>query len=533
MPKVLEAAGHASRQKNLALAAGFAATVAAFAVIGCVIMASGIDVRRTELLHMKAQRTGAGYLSAVYPPPPAPQGVAKGRAAASHFPTSVVRQMDLDVDPCDDFYEYACGGFEKNVEIPEDLGGFARSWDGGSAKIYAEMRKIFEKDKGKAGDWYRSCMMVDKINEMGAAPIMPYLEQIESIETYDDLWDVISRFQYWDVPAFFDWWVGADNLEPELMNLYFGTGGLILPDYTFYTEGSAEMRSHRAAYREFIVTQLKLTGLSDKEANRDADDCLEIETELAVYQRLEPYVGLKDSFVHLSHDEFIAQNPNINFTKLFAAMHINEVGVDRANIIVKAPEFFHKLNDFFAKRSAKSLRSYLRWHLTYNLSPLLSHEFLAATLKVCLCMLAVSIVVTCVCLAHPPGFRALSSVWRLGITLGVYRILHACFEHELTCSCYTCNTCAAPTHTITGGCEPDGHLKAARALAQVRCRHQKCSPCNRRTVVHRALLLRRRPTGPTLNLPYPSTPPTRNPATPPPRNAAPTSLHPAAACPKH
>jgi hypothetical protein len=58
------------------------------------------------------------------------------------------------------------------------------------------------------------------------------------------------------------------------------------------------------------------------------------------------------------------------------------VGKERNNIVVKTPEFFHKLNDFFGKRSAKSLIPYLRWHLTYNLSPLLGHEFLEATLKV-------------------------------------------------------------------------------------------------------------------------------------------------------
>ena len=374
-----ESAERQHRRRSLAAATGFAVAVAALGLVGCAVVAPGGAMRRDALVSADA---GAGAGTQLYPVSTAPVGVQRGRAAAGYFPASVLRQMDLTVDPCDDFYQYACGGFEKHVKIPEDLGGFARSWDGGSAKIYAEMRDILEKDQGKAGDWFRSCMMVDKINDMGAEPIQPYLAQIERIETYDDLWAVVAQFQYWDVPAFFEWWIGADNLKPELMNIYFGSGGLILPDYTFYTDGTAEMQSHRAAYREFIVTQLKLTGLSDEEANRDADLCLEIETELAVYTRLEPYVPLKESFVHIGHDEFIAQNPNINFTMLFSAMHIEDVGVERKNIVVKAPEFFNKLNDFFAKRSAKSLRPYLRWHLTYNLSPLLGHKFLEATLKV-------------------------------------------------------------------------------------------------------------------------------------------------------
>jgi putative endopeptidase len=215
-------------------------------------------------------------------------------------------------------------------------------------------------------------MMVDRINEMGASPIKKYVAEVEAIETYEQLWTVVSKFQFWDVPAFFDWWVGADNLEPDLMNLYFGNGGLILPDYTYYTVDSEEMRSHRAAYREFIVTQLRLAGLSDEEAQDDADTTLEIETELAVYQRLEPWVSLKESFAHLSQEELAAKAPNVDFKLLFEKMGIPDIGTKRKNLVLKAPAFFARLSDFFEKRSAKSLVPYLRWHLVYNLSPLLS-----------------------------------------------------------------------------------------------------------------------------------------------------------------
>lgn len=278
--------------------------------------------------------------------------------------------------------KFACGGFEKKEVIPEDLGGFARSWDGGSAKIYEEMKTLLESDPGKAGDWYRSCMMVDEINEAGAAPLKPYLEELEKMKTYEDLWQVMSQFQFWDVPAFFDWWVGADNLHPEKMNLYFGTGGLILPDQSYYTDDSAEMRSHRAAYREFIVAQLTLAGRTPEEANSDADQCIEIETELSVYQRLEPYVALKQSFKHITQEELVNTYPNVNFTMLLANLGIPHAGVTRKDIVVKSPAFYQRLSDFFGKHSPESLIPYMRWHLVYNLSPLLSKEFLAATLKV-------------------------------------------------------------------------------------------------------------------------------------------------------
>jgi len=345
------------------------------------LVAGGGGATRT-LLDGVPLPPGAEVPPAAAPPDAAGEDLQKGKAIAAKFPPTVVKQMDVTADPCDDFYNYACGGFMEYSVIPEDLGGFARSWDGGSAKIYKEMEAVLKKEEGKAGDWFRSCMMLDHINELGASPIKKYVAEVEAIETYDDLWEVVAKFQFWDVPAFFDWWVGADNLQPDLMNLYLGNGGLILPDYTYYTIDSVEMKSHRAAYRDFIVTQLMLAGATDEDAQNDADTTLEIETELAVYQRLEPYRSLKASFKHLSQDELIKTAPNVNFKLLFEKMGIPEVGTGRKNLVVKAPAFFDRLSSFFEKRSAKSLIPYLRWHLTYNLSPLLSQEFLDATLKV-------------------------------------------------------------------------------------------------------------------------------------------------------
>lgn len=40
-----------------------------------------------------------------------------GCISAAH---SMIQNMDITADPCDDFYQYACGGFIERVRIPDD-----------------------------------------------------------------------------------------------------------------------------------------------------------------------------------------------------------------------------------------------------------------------------------------------------------------------------------------------------------------------------------------------------------------------------
>src|SRR6476619_4164692 len=90
--------------------------------------------------------------------------------------------IDKTIDPCQDFYEYACGNWLKSAEIPADQTSWS-SFVEIRERNAVILREILEKssapDAGrdaiaqKIGDYYGSCVDEKAVDAKGVTPLKP------------------------------------------------------------------------------------------------------------------------------------------------------------------------------------------------------------------------------------------------------------------------------------------------------------------------------------------------------------------------
>src|ERR1022692_1000513 len=107
-----------------------------------------------------------------------------------------VTSMDKTADPCVDFYQYSCGGWMKNNPIPGDQARwsvYGKLYQDNQQFLWGILDQLSKQTSGrdanqqKIGDYFGACMDEGAINQLGAKPLQPYLDQIAALNSSKDL----------------------------------------------------------------------------------------------------------------------------------------------------------------------------------------------------------------------------------------------------------------------------------------------------------------------------------------------------------
>ncbi|MGI9222439.1 MAG: M13 family metallopeptidase [Woeseiaceae bacterium] len=273
--------------------------------------------------------------------------------------------MDLSVNPGDDFFSYVNGAWVERTEIPADRSDFG-SFGVLRDEAQGNVRTIIEEtaqgdypagsDEQLVGDLYGSYMDMQNRNELGTLPLRADLERIEAIESHDELAVYFAAANKRGFGAPFGLGQNEDMKDPQRYMMYAWQGGLGLPDREYYFNEDEKSVETRAKYLEHIATMFELAGFDG--GTDAAITIMALETRLAGEQMLKEQTrDFAANYNKMPLESLNEVMPNFNWSG-----YIEEAGIsDVEGLVLFMSDYMAALDGIIADTDLDTWKTYLRW----------------------------------------------------------------------------------------------------------------------------------------------------------------------------
>jgi predicted metalloendopeptidase len=308
--------------------------------------------------------------------------------AAANAPAFDAGNVDPTCKPCDDFYQFATGGWHKKATIPAGHASWG-NFDELAERNRNALHTILDdaakttsapagSDAQKLGAFYRACMDEAAIEKAGTTPVDPLLRAVAAVSDTGSLATEIAKLQVAGVNDGLDFASEPDTKDSSKTIASIGLGGLGLPDRDYYLNTDERTTKIRTAYHDYVAQQLTNLGDAPVTAKAEADQILALETALA--KAMPTRVELRDpkaTYHPTALSALPAMGSHIPWKAFFAQFGAPPFD----SVDVGVPAFVTAYDTQLASAPLGTWKTYLRFHVIDSYANTLPKRFADASFE--------------------------------------------------------------------------------------------------------------------------------------------------------
>ncbi|CAI9741548.1 neprilysin-1-like isoform X2 [Octopus vulgaris] len=341
-------------------------------MISLCILATGLGISLVVILSMKNQKD--------------PQQLAlENLCLTKDCVKAAARLMDAmntKVDPCDNFYDFACGSWKRLNPIPEDSSSYS-TFEQLRNQLQSLLKDLLESEISdeenisiqKAKILYSSCMNKSLLEDRDLSPLRIFLDELGGWPVVDinwnesnfNLYSLMSKLRLYNNNIFVYMWVSTDEKNSSTNIIQIDQGDLGMPSADYFT--SKEHEDKLNAYKKFAENVAITLGATSSEAEKQIEEAIKLEIQIA--NITEPSEGRRDyetMYKKFTIEELTNKLPEFDWlkylTETFSAANITLT--TEQPVVVYALDFLTNLVQILKVTPKKTLANYLVWRIIMN-----------------------------------------------------------------------------------------------------------------------------------------------------------------------